>query len=80
MATSQAIASGGCADYIVYKVRVKNSDIRKGKSGGYRVIYPSLNPTAVVLLYLYAKSDQDNVTADEICAIIEKFQADTETP
>lgn len=26
----------GFADYIVYKVRVKNSDIRKGKSGGYR--------------------------------------------
>lgn len=68
----------GFADYVVYKVRVKNSDIRKGKSGGYRVIYQSLISTAVVLLYLYAKSDQNDVTADEICAIIEKFQADTE--
>jgi mRNA-degrading endonuclease RelE of RelBE toxin-antitoxin system len=68
----------GFADYVVYKVRVKNSDIRKGKSSGYRVIYQRLTPTAVVLLYLYAKSDQDNVTSDEICAIIEKFQADTE--
>lgn len=29
----------GFTDYVVYKVRVKNSDIRKGKSGGYRVIY-----------------------------------------
>jgi mRNA-degrading endonuclease RelE of RelBE toxin-antitoxin system len=68
----------GFADYSVYKVRVKNSDIRKGKSGGYRVIYQSLTLAAVVLLYLYAKSDQDDVTPDEICAIIEKFQADTE--
>ena len=68
----------GFADYIVYKVRVKNSDIRKGKSGGYRVIYQSLTPTAVVLLYLYTKSDQDDVTPDEIRIIIEKFQADTE--
>jgi mRNA-degrading endonuclease RelE of RelBE toxin-antitoxin system len=67
----------GFADYIVYKVRVKNSDLRKGKSGGYRVIYQSLT-SITVLLYLYVKSDQDDVTADEICAIIEKFQADTE--
>jgi mRNA-degrading endonuclease RelE of RelBE toxin-antitoxin system len=69
----------GFADYIIYKVRVKNRDIRKGKSGGYRVIYQSLTPTAVVLLYLYTKSDQDDVTTDEICAIIEKFQADTDS-
>ena len=25
--------------YTVFKVRLKNSDIQKGKSGGYRVIY-----------------------------------------
>ena len=68
----------GFADYVVYKVRVKNSDIRKGKSGGYRVIYQNLTPTTVVVLYLYAKSDQDDVTSDEICAIIEKFQTDSE--
>ena len=27
------------AKYQVFKVRLKNSDTRKGKSGGYRVIY-----------------------------------------
>ncbi|MEY2976437.1 MAG: hypothetical protein ACO3NK_07345 [Prochlorotrichaceae cyanobacterium] len=32
----------GFPDYFVYKVRVKNSDLRKGKSSGYRVIYQSL--------------------------------------
>ncbi|MBL1179316.1 type II toxin-antitoxin system RelE/ParE family toxin [Pantanalinema sp. GBBB05] len=68
----------GFADYVVYKVRVKNSDIQKGKSGSYRVIYQSIVPTTIVLLYLYAKSDQDDVTLDEICTIIEKFQADSE--
>ncbi|MEA5480005.1 hypothetical protein VB774_20445 [Pseudanabaena galeata UHCC 0370] len=26
-------------DIVVFKVRVKNSDIQKGKSGGYRLIY-----------------------------------------
>ena len=25
--------------YTVFKVRIKNSDVAKGKSGGYRVIY-----------------------------------------
>jgi mRNA-degrading endonuclease RelE of RelBE toxin-antitoxin system len=60
--------------YTVYKVRVKNSTIRKGKSGGYRVIYQSLSPKAVVLLYLYSKSDQDNVAATDLLSIIERFQ------
>jgi mRNA-degrading endonuclease RelE of RelBE toxin-antitoxin system len=26
-------------DIVVFKVRFKNSDIQKGKSGGYRLIY-----------------------------------------
>lgn len=69
----------GFSDRFVYKVRVKNSDIRKGKSGGYRVIYQSLTPDTVILLYLYAKSDRDDVTPEEIATIIEKFQTDTET-
>ena len=29
----------GLRDRIIYKVRIKNSDIKTGKSGGYRVIY-----------------------------------------
>jgi mRNA-degrading endonuclease RelE of RelBE toxin-antitoxin system len=61
-------------NYTVYKVRVKNSTIRKGKSGGYRVIYQSLSPEAIVLLYLYSKSDQDNVAATDLLSIIERFQ------
>jgi mRNA-degrading endonuclease RelE of RelBE toxin-antitoxin system len=60
--------------YTVYKVRVKNSTIRKGKSGGYRVIYQILSPDAVVLLCLYSKSDQDDVPAADLLSIIENFQ------
>ncbi|WP_322744375.1 type II toxin-antitoxin system RelE/ParE family toxin [Planktothrix mougeotii] len=26
-------------NYVIFKVRVKNSDIQKGKSAGYRLIY-----------------------------------------
>jgi hypothetical protein len=33
--------------FTVFKVRVKNSDIRKGKRAGYRVIYQVIEPTSV---------------------------------
>ena len=56
-------------DYTVFKVRVKNSDIPVGKSGGYRVIYQVLSPDALLLL-IYAKSDQADVTTAEIEAAV----------
>lgn len=49
---------------IVFKVRLKNSDIQKGKSGGYRVIYQLRDNTCVLLLVIYSKSDQEDVSAD----------------
>lgn len=65
--------------YRVYKLRVRNSTIRKGKSGGYRVIYQILSPSAVVLLSVYAKSDQDDVDTEDLQRIIEKFQSPPES-
>lgn len=34
--------------YKVYKVRIKNSDIQKGKSGGYRLLYYIRTATHVI--------------------------------
>ena len=68
----------GLPDYLIYKVRIKNSDVKRGKSGGYRVIYQSLDPT-VVLLRLYSKSDQDDIPLDDIRSTIKKFQTNTES-
>ena len=59
--------------FTVFKVRVKNSDIRKGKSAGYRVIYQVIEPTSVLLLLIYTKSDQSDVAAADIQAIIKKI-------
>lgn len=56
--------------YTVFKVRVKNSDIQKGKSGGYRVIYQLRNAACVLLVVIYSKSDQANFPADKIREII----------
>jgi hypothetical protein len=58
-------------EFEVYKVRAANSNARKGKSGGYRIIY-QLKPTeeAVVLITIYSKSEQADVAAAEIRRII----------
>jgi mRNA-degrading endonuclease RelE of RelBE toxin-antitoxin system len=37
--------SGIGEDYVMMKVRVKNRDIQKGKSAGYRLIYRVESPT-----------------------------------
>ncbi|MFZ4665779.1 MAG: type II toxin-antitoxin system RelE/ParE family toxin [Prochlorotrichaceae cyanobacterium] len=57
-------------DYLVIKVRVKNSNIQKGKSAGYRLIYQVESSTRVLLLTIYAKSDRDDISANEILAIL----------
>ena len=47
---------------IVYKLRIKNSDIQKGKSGGDHLIYWLQTPKGIVLLDIYSKFEKD--TAD----------------
>lgn len=59
--------------YTVFKVRVKNSDIQKGKSGGYRVIYYVKSSTNILCILIYSKSEKDNVTATEIKKVIQEF-------
>jgi mRNA-degrading endonuclease RelE of RelBE toxin-antitoxin system len=57
-------------DDIVYKVRVKNSDNQKGKSGGYRVIYYLKTADEVRLMAMYSKSDQENMSEDSLRRIL----------
>jgi mRNA-degrading endonuclease RelE of RelBE toxin-antitoxin system len=58
----------------VFKVRVRNSDANRGKSGGYRVIYWLKLPELVVLLDIYSKSDRDDVEIATIQNIIAEFE------
>ena len=55
---------------VVYKARVANSDARRGTSGGYRVLYYVPLQDRVVLLTVYSKSDQGDVSADALRRII----------
>ncbi|MCF4968259.1 type II toxin-antitoxin system RelE/ParE family toxin [Nostoc sp. CMAA1605] len=59
-------------DLTVFKVRARNSDIPTGKSGGYRVIYQVVSPDLALLLLIYAKSDQADVSLEEIEDAINK--------
>jgi mRNA-degrading endonuclease RelE of RelBE toxin-antitoxin system len=56
--------------YEIFKVRVKNSNIRKGKSAGYRLVYQLESQDSVLLLALYSKSDRGNIRISDIQRII----------
>ncbi len=59
--------------YVVLKTRVKNRDIQKGKSAGYRLIYQIESPTSVLLLTIYSKSDREDISNKEIRNILNEF-------
>jgi mRNA-degrading endonuclease RelE of RelBE toxin-antitoxin system len=60
--------------YEVFKIRVRNSNIQKGKSGGYRLIYYVKNAKGIILLTIYTKSEQADILADEIRSIISEYE------
>jgi len=56
-----------------YKIRIKNSDIKKGKSGGYRVIYYLIDENQEVwILKIYSKSDIDNLSNEYIFSLLKE--------
>ncbi|MBD2497511.1 type II toxin-antitoxin system RelE/ParE family toxin [Nostoc sp. FACHB-280] len=63
-------------EYVVYKVRIRNSNIQKGKSAGYRLIYQLESHTSILLLTIYAKSDREDIGANEIRDIVADFDSE----
>jgi mRNA-degrading endonuclease RelE of RelBE toxin-antitoxin system len=57
--------------YAVFKARLKNSDIQKGKSGGYRIIYQIKDNHCILMVIIYSKSDQTDIPASQIRDIID---------
>jgi mRNA-degrading endonuclease RelE of RelBE toxin-antitoxin system len=68
--------SGFGENYFIYKVRVKNSNLQKGKSAGYRLIYCVESPNSVLLLTIYSKSEQEDISVQAINSILDEFEAD----
>lgn len=51
----------------IYKIRIKSSDLQKGKSGGFRAYMYLLRKQDVVIpLCIYAKSETESITENEL--------------
>ncbi|MBN2654724.1 MAG: type II toxin-antitoxin system RelE/ParE family toxin [Nitrospirae bacterium] len=58
----------------MFKVRLASSDMGKGKSGGFRVIYFISNPeSAIYLLSIYAKAYKENIDSSEIKMLMKQI-------
>jgi hypothetical protein len=57
-----------------YKIRLKNHSNNKGKSGGYRVITYTKIEETIVLVYIYSKSDMENISTEKIDTIIKSYK------
>jgi mRNA-degrading endonuclease RelE of RelBE toxin-antitoxin system len=62
--------------YQVFKVRLKNSNIQKGKSAGYRVIYYLKTDEGIILATIYSKSDLSDVSNKAIEEAIAQYEED----
>jgi mRNA-degrading endonuclease RelE of RelBE toxin-antitoxin system len=60
--------------HVLYKVRLKNSDVQRGKGGGYRVIYYLKTAARITLITLYSKSDQGDVDKRKLLHILKEMQ------
>jgi hypothetical protein len=51
----------------IYKIRISSSDIKKGKSGGFRsYIYLYIKKDLAVPLCIYAKAKTENISQNEL--------------
>jgi mRNA-degrading endonuclease RelE of RelBE toxin-antitoxin system len=60
--------------YTIYKVRVLNRDLKKGKRSGYRLVYYLQTKTSIILITIYSKTEQSDVSAAQVRQIISKFE------
>ncbi|MCB1188835.1 MAG: type II toxin-antitoxin system RelE/ParE family toxin [Leptospiraceae bacterium] len=65
--------SGFDSKTYIYKLRIKNSNIQKGKNAGYRLVYLLESNTIILLLTVYSKSEKEDISVNEIEEIIKNF-------
>ena len=61
-------------EYEIFKVRIKNSDIQKGQSAGYRAIYYLKTSDSIVLVTIYSKSDLSDIAAETVREILAQYE------
>ncbi len=60
----------------IYKVRAPNSDAQSGKSGGYRILYYLVDKEQRLLITIYSKSDQTDISAAELVRIVTEWETE----
>ena len=59
----------------MYKIRLKNSSINKGKSGGFRVIYYLITKeNTIEIMNIFSKNEKENLTKEETKDLIDKVK------
>jgi mRNA-degrading endonuclease RelE of RelBE toxin-antitoxin system len=61
--------------YSVFKARVRNSDIQRGKSSGYRLIYFLKTSNLIIFVTIYSKLDQTDISPEQIRRILTEFES-----
>ena len=61
--------------YAIFKLRVANRDIQRGKRSGYRLIYHLETRSHVVLVTIYSKLDQGDISPEQIRRVLREFGA-----
>lgn len=57
----------------IFKIRLAVKSKGKGKSGGYRVITYLQTENEIVMIYIYDKSEEANITKQDIQKIIDNL-------
>ena len=63
-----------CANSTIFKVRLKNTDIQKGKRSGYRCIYYLKTRKDLILVTIYSKSEQSDISTERLQAILREME------
>ncbi|MDQ7046906.1 MAG: hypothetical protein Q9M39_04540 [Sulfurovum sp.] len=67
-------------DNDIFKIRLANSSLNKGKSSGYRVYYYYLDSeSTITLMYIYSKNDQANLSDEDLDKLILELEVFMET-
>ena len=61
--------------YDVYKVRLPNPSAQRGKSGGFRVIYYVQFADIVILLTIYSKTEQTDISSEKIRQVLQNIES-----
>ena len=56
----------------IFKVRIPNSSIPTGKSGGFRIITYYKTDDTLYLVTIYSKTEQDNILTDTLRQIVKE--------